>query len=172
MLSILSRVDVRLLRQERTPIGEVLLVSDGDALTDLYLPGTWQVPDGLGGDGDDVLAETSRQLAAYFAGRLQQFELPLKPTGPGFHRKVWQALLNVPFGTTISYSQLGRLLDPPGNSRAVGLANARNPIPIIIPCHRVIGADGGLVGYGGGLDRKRWLLDHEAGIANLRLPFI
>jgi methylated-DNA-[protein]-cysteine S-methyltransferase len=109
------------------------------------------------------------QLDAYFAGELGAFDLDVDPQGTPFQRRVWDELRRIPFGETISYSELARRLGDPKLVRAVGVANGRNPISIVIPCHRVIGADGSLVGYGGGLERKRWLLEHEAVAAGSRL---
>jgi methylated-DNA-[protein]-cysteine S-methyltransferase len=154
---------------EPSPIGALLLVSNGQALTQIYLPGEWQTPPAEDAR-DAILDETARQLRAYFAGKRRDFELPLAPTGTPFQRRVWQALLEIPYGETFSYSEIAMRLDAPAAARAVGLANGRNPIPIVIPCHRVIGAGGGLVGYGGGLERKRWLLDLESSQAAPRLP--
>ena len=105
--------------------------------------------------------ECTRQLQAYFDGALTAFDLPLNPQGTPFHRKVWAALQEIPYGETRSYGQMAAALGCPGAARAVGGANHHNPIAIIIPCHRVIGADGSLTGYGGGLDMKDWLLRHE-----------
>lgn len=112
--------------------------------------------------GDAVLRAACEQLTDYFAGRRQVFDLPLKPLGSEFQVRVWAELSRIPFGETMSYGELATRLGDKGASRAVGLANNRNPIPIIIPCHRVIGADGSMVGFGGGLERKQWLLRHEA----------
>jgi methylated-DNA-[protein]-cysteine S-methyltransferase len=109
-----------------------------------------------------ALRETVAALRAYFDGRATSFALPLAPRGTEFQRAVWRALLAVPSGGTCSYGALARAAGYPGAARAVGAAVGRNPIAVIIPCHRVIGADGTLTGYGGGLHRKRWLLDHEA----------
>lgn len=109
-----------------------------------------------------VLEPARRQLAAYFRGELRDFDLPLAPRGTPFQLRVWAELLNIPYGRTISYGELSRRLGDPNLTRAVGAANGANPISIIVPCHRVIGADGSLVGYGGGLDIKRILLDLEA----------
>ena len=109
-----------------------------------------------------VLEPVRRQLAAYFRRELQAFDLPLAPRGTPFQLRVWAALRQIPYGRTLSYGELSRRLGDPGLTRAVGAANGANPISIIIPCHRVIGADGSLVGYGGGLDVKRMLLDLEA----------
>ena len=160
-----------------SPIGPLLLTSDGRALTGLYMHALGQAPsvDGLAhGWGittptgawrrDDMahpFPEAREQLAAYFVGRLTTFDLPLVLDGTAFQRRVWAALLTIPYGTTTSYGQLARQLGDPHGSRAVGLANGRNPIAIIVPCHRVIGADGKLTGYGGGLPRKAALLDFE-----------
>jgi methylated-DNA-[protein]-cysteine S-methyltransferase len=102
------------------------------------------------------------QLEAYFAGELTTFDMPLKLSGTHFQLRVWSELQRIPYGETISYGELARRLGNPAAVRAVGLANGRNPITIVVPCHRVIGADGSLTGYGGGLERKAWLLDHEA----------
>ena len=108
-----------------------------------------------------VLAEAADQLAAYFAGRLRRFDLPLAPEGTPFQREVWDLLREIPYGVTWTYGQAAGRLGRPKSSRAVGAANGANPIPIVLPCHRVIGADGGLTGYGGGVDRKRALLELE-----------
>jgi O-6-methylguanine DNA methyltransferase len=104
-------------------------------------------------------------LEAYFNGMLHEFEIPLDPIGTEFQRKVWNALIDIPFGQTRTYGQIAKAIRQPKATRAVGLANNQNPLPIIVPCHRVIGANGSLTGYGGGLHRKRWLLDHEARFA-------
>lgn len=150
-----------------SPIGELLVIDEGRGLSGLLLPG----PDGRAvrpGDGwrhdSDHFDEVGRQLDAYFAGRLRTFTVPLDVRGTEFQRRVWQGLRDIPYGETVSYGQLARQVGQPGAARAVGLANNRNRIPIIIPCHRVIGADGSLTGYGGGLDRKRQLLTLEAGV--------
>ena len=102
------------------------------------------------------------QLTRYFDGGLVSFDLPLSLAGTPFQQRVWQELCKIPYGCAISYAELARRIGKPGASRAVGSANGRNPVSLIVPCHRVIGADGGLGGYGGGLDRKRWLLEHES----------
>lgn len=145
-----------------SPLGRLLLVSDWHALTQVWLPGSWDMGD-MHDQADDVLRRVECQLSAYFAGELRDFDLPLAPVGTPFQERVWQALRDIPYGATTSYSALANRIGAPGAARAVGLANGRNPIAIIIPCHRVIGAGGTLVGYGGGLNRKRWLLDLEAG---------
>jgi methylated-DNA-[protein]-cysteine S-methyltransferase len=110
------------------------------------------------------------QLDAYFAGELVAFDVPLAVHGTEFQKRVWDQLVQIPYGETISYSELARRLGDLKLVRAVGLANGRNPISIIVPCHRVIGADGSLVGYGGGLERKQWLLEHEEVTSGRRLP--
>lgn len=148
-----------------SPVGDILLRAGEDGrLTDLYLRHEEQAPTG-GGPFDAV----RQQLDAYFAGELEAFDLDLDPRGTPFQQRVWGELTRIPFGETISYSELAHRLGDPKLVRAVGLANGRNPISIVIPCHRVIGADGSLVGYGGGLDRKRWLLQHEAVTAGRQL---
>jgi methylated-DNA-[protein]-cysteine S-methyltransferase len=148
-----------------SPVGDLLLRADADGrLTHLYL--RHDRPPVTGGPFDPI----REQLDAYFAGELDTFDLPLAPQGTPFQLRVWEQLTKIPFGETISYGELARRLDDPKLVRAVGLANGRNPISIVIPCHRVIGADGSLVGYGGGLERKRWLLEHEAVTSGRRLP--
>lgn len=112
---------------------------------------------------------SQQQLAEYFAGQRQSFDLPLAPQGTPFQQRVWQALLSIPFGRTASYAEIATSLDDPKAVRAVGAANGRNPLAIVVPCHRVIGSDGSLTGYAGGLDRKRWLLAFEAGEMPFRL---
>ena len=111
---------------------------------------------------DPLLLDAAGQLRAYFAGELRDFELPLAPHGTAFQRHVWAAVSAVPYGSTATYSEIATAVGRPGACRAVGAANGRNPLPVIVPCHRIIGAAGGLTGYGGGLDRKRSLLDLEA----------
>jgi methylated-DNA-[protein]-cysteine S-methyltransferase len=148
-----------------SPIGRILLTSDGAALTGLYTNAE-QRPPRLGADWvEDAtstpLAETIRQLAEYFSGSRRDFDVPLSIQGTEFQLRVWRMLTTIQYAETCSYGDLARRLDNPGASRAVGLANGRNPISIIVPCHRVISADGSLTGYGGGLERKRWLLAHE-----------
>ncbi len=114
------------------------------------------------------LAEVQRQVTEYSDGRRRDFDLELAPEGPVFERSVWQALCAIPFGTTTSYGAIARAIGNPGAARAVGAANNANPIALVIPCHRVIGADGQLVGYGGGLPLKRALLEHEARVCGTR----
>jgi methylated-DNA-[protein]-cysteine S-methyltransferase len=117
----------------------------------------------LGPDGPPPLPELQRQLGQYFAGTLRTFKLPLAPHGTEFERRVWQALAAIPYGETRSYAEIAAMIERPSACRAVGRANGSNPIAIVIPCHRVIGSDGSLTGYGGGLALKRFLLDLEGG---------
>ena len=146
-----------------SPIGELLLTAEGGALTRLYLA-PFDVDPAWEHD-PDALADPARQLAEYFAGERTEFELELAPAGTEFQQRVWALLLAIPYGETTTYGALAIELGNPRSVRAVGLANGRNPISIVVPCHRVIGADGSLVGYGGGLERKRTLLAHEAEVA-------
>ena len=148
-----------------SPVGELRLVEQGGAITAIEFP-PYRDPDGrVRGDRDDahpVLAETVRQLRAYFARELKEFDLPLAPVGSAFQTSVWDQLLLIGYGDTASYGEIARRLGKSNAaSRAVGLANGSNPIPIVIPCHRVIGANGTLTGYAGGLERKQLLLGLE-----------
>jgi methylated-DNA-[protein]-cysteine S-methyltransferase len=142
-------------------LGKMCLVSDGVALTELWLPSNVSDQTITRGEPDEVLKETARQLEAYFAGQLREFDLPLRLAGTAFQQKVWDELTRIPYGETISYAELARRIGNPKACRAVGLANGKNPISIIVPCHRVIGANGTLTGYGGGIPAKQWLLKHE-----------
>jgi len=148
-----------------SPIQPLLLTSDGAALTGLYMAahkhGLEVAASWIRDDGTFPFVEAKRQIDAYFAGLLTEFVLPLAPQGTAFQQRVWDALTRIPYGSTYSYGELARRLGQPNASRAVGLANGRNPISIIIPCHRVIGASGKLTGYGGGLARKEILLTLE-----------
>lgn len=147
-----------------SPVGELLVTADAaGALTRLYFPGRTS-PQQTGWTHDEApFVELRRQLDAYFAGELEDFDLRLAPSGTPFQLQVWHALCEIPYGATASYGDIARAVGQPGAARAVGGANNRNPIAIVIPCHRVIGASGSLTGYGGGLDRKRLLLELEAG---------
>ena len=109
-----------------------------------------------------ILAKCVQQLDEYFAGQRTCFDLPVKQEGTPFQQKVWNALLDIPFGKTVAYADVAKMINRPESARAVGAANGKNKVWIIVPCHRVIGADGSLTGYAGGLERKKWLLDHEA----------
>lgn len=143
-----------------TPMGELYLVADEAGLCQLDFS-TEGVPHLEWQHAPQRLAEARAQMTAYFKGELQQFDLPLAPRGTEFQRRVWRELCAIPFAETISYGELARRIGRPSASRAVGAANGQNPIAIIIPCHRVIGANGKLTGYAGGLDRKAFLLAHE-----------
>jgi methylated-DNA-[protein]-cysteine S-methyltransferase len=149
----------------QTPIDRLVVASDGSAIVGVWManaePDDVSWADRRG--ADSLLDEARRQLVAYFAGRLRAFDLPLAPNGTEFQRRVWTELTKIPFGATISYARLARRVSNAAAVRAVGAANGRNPIPIIVPCHRVIGSDGSLTGFGGGLHRKQWLLKHEGG---------
>ncbi|MFQ5671225.1 MAG: methylated-DNA--[protein]-cysteine S-methyltransferase [Acidobacteriota bacterium] len=143
-----------------TPVGPLLLVADDTALTEIRFTGAlpreghspaWK-------SGSSLLEEAARQLSAYFAGALRLFHLPLAPRGTPFQLRVWQTLQGIPYGETISYEGLARRVGRPSAARAVGAANGRNPLPIVIPCHRVLGKDGSLTGFRGGLRVKRQLL--------------
>lgn len=113
---------------------------------------------------NEMCEEAARQISEYFAGTRQEFDLPVQLSGTEFQRQVWQELRSIPFGQTVSYGDLARAIGKPSAVRAVGAANGDNPVSIVVPCHRVIGSDGGLTGYGGGLPRKQWLLKHEGGL--------
>jgi methylated-DNA-[protein]-cysteine S-methyltransferase len=152
-----------------SPVGELLLSGDGQALHGLYMQegrtaaavrADWQ-------RDDDAFTDVRAQLDEYFDGRRTDFDLPLAMAGSEFQRRVWRALQEIPYGETISYGEQARRLGPPATPRNVGATNGRNPISIIVPCHRVVGSDGSLTGYGGGLERKRMLLDLEAGALTL-----
>ena len=148
-----------------TPIGELTLAASETALTGVYFPGRHKTRGRAG--SNEVLENARQQLAEYFERARTSFELPLDAAGTEFERRVWQLLRDIPYGTTTSYGDLARRLGEPKDARAVGAANGKNPIPIIVPCHRVIGANGDLTGFGGGLDRKRWLLEHEGALLRL-----
>ena len=161
-----------------TPLGELLLTASDTALTGVYFPTSHHIPplhqmergalkDSLTVAGDEVLARACQQLTDYFAGTRTTFDLPLDAAGSAFEQRVWDALRTIPYGATTSYGELARRLGDIKATRAVGAANGKNPIPIIVPCHRVVGAKGELTGFGGGLDRKRWLLEHEGVLMKL-----
>lgn len=146
-------------------LGELLLTGNERSLTGLYLKGQkhfphmseeWQETDEL-----EVFDQTQQQLSEYFAHKRQRFNLSLAAQGTPFQKQVWQHLHKIPFGETISYGSLAKGISKPGAARAVGAANGHNPISIIVPCHRVIAANGNMTGYAGGIDRKQWLLRHE-----------
>lgn len=142
-----------------SPLGQLLLVSDGEALVAIHFPGFRN--DGERGEVDPVLKQASAQLSEYFDGVRREFDLPLAPRGTDFQRAVWHALASIPFGELRSYRDIAREIGRPKAVRAVGAANGRNPLPIVVPCHRVIGSDGSLTGFAGGLEAKRTLLKLE-----------
>lgn len=148
-----------------SPIGELLLLGDGESLCGLYMQ-DGRRPKRVAREWTPTaapFADVLEQLREYFNGERTAFEISLRMDGPPFEREVWQALRDIPYGSTESYGELATRIGEPTAARAVGLANGRNPIAVIVPCHRVIGADGSLTGYGGGLERKRLLLDLESG---------
>lgn len=139
-----------------TPVGHLRITADDTGIT-----GIERTSEALLEPQAPLLSECARQLDAYFDGRLTVFELPLHLTGTPFRLKCWEALRAIPYGETRTYGELAAMIGHPKACRAVGGANHHNPISIVVPCHRVIGADGSLTGYGGGLDMKQWLLEHE-----------
>ena len=150
-----------------SPVGALLLAADDAALVAIEFPSS-RHPVVRGADwveGDnEVLALARKQLGEYFAGKRNTFDLPLGPRGTEFQRNVWKTLAGIPYGETISYAQLASRVGKPSAMRAVGAANGRNPLPIVLPCHRVIGADGSLTGFGGGLPTKQFLLELEGAL--------
>ncbi|MYR45306.1 methylated-DNA--[protein]-cysteine S-methyltransferase [Streptomyces sp. SID5910] len=154
-----------------SPYGALTLVAEDGVLCGLYMTDQRHRPpeETFGRADDGPFAEAEEQLTAYFAGELTDFTLDLRLNGTPFQRTVWDQLRQIPYGETRTYGQLADALGNPTASRAVGLANGRNPVGIIVPCHRVIGASGGLTGYGGGLERKQRLLDFERGTAGAAL---
>ncbi len=162
-----------------SPLGELVLTASDTALTGVHFPTSRHGPplheveqrtgaeDDGHGSASALLARARHQLEKYFARTRTSFDLPLDAPGTTFQRQVWDLLRTVPYGTTTSYGELARRLGDPRATRAVGAANGKNPIPIIVPCHRVVGARGELTGFGGGLDRKRWLLEHEGALMTL-----
>lgn len=150
-----------------SPVGTLLFVSHGNGLAGIYMEEHKRGPlDQAGWVHDpDGFEDAKAQLDAYFRGELREFDLDLSPRGTPFQQQVWAALRTVPFGEIVSYAELARMAGVPGSARAAGGANARNPLSIVVPCHRVVGSNGTLTGYAGGLDRKRALLAHEAAVA-------
>lgn len=149
-----------------SPLGKLLLVGEHGFLTGIYFEDHVNgppIPEGAR-DFPAGFDHVITQLDEYFAGSRQVFDLPVRPIGTGFQHRVWAALANISYGTTETYGDLAHRLGDRKASRAVGLANGKNPISIIIPCHRVLGADGSLTGYGGGVDKKLWLLRHEGAL--------
>jgi methylated-DNA-[protein]-cysteine S-methyltransferase len=152
-----------------SPLGDLLATRDDEGITGLYLPtGKHPVAPKPEWERDDAAFEDLRsQLGEYFAGTRQSFDVPLHAHGTEFQQRVWHALCEIPYGETASYGETAAAIGAPTASRAVGLANGQNPISIVVPCHRVVGANGSLTGYGGGLEAKQWLLQHERGQAGL-----
>ena len=156
----------------RTPVGIAKITSEDDFITAISIT-----------DKEDIIIETPEagvlkmaidQLDEYFAGKRKKFDLPIKQSGTDFQQQVWQQLLNIDYGTTISYAQLSNQMKSPLAIRAIAAANGKNSLWIVVPCHRVIGSDGSLTGYAGGLWRKQWLLEHEAttlGVGQIKMPF-
>jgi methylated-DNA-[protein]-cysteine S-methyltransferase len=147
-----------------SPVGELLLAGDGEALRFLFMGRDHRHAPAVGEAwrrDDDAYGPARAQLVEYFAGERTAFDLVLEPCGTSWQQRVWAALREIPYGETRSYGELAAAVGAPGSARAVGHANGRNPVSIVVPCHRVVGADGRLTGYGGGLERKRALLAHE-----------
>lgn len=160
-----------------TPVGELVITASDTALTGVYFSTSrrgpapthqagWVESSGAGPEGE-LLARACRQLEEYFARTRTSFDLPLEALGSAFEHRVWNALCEIPYGATLSYGALAKRLGDPRITRAVGAATAKNPIPIIVPCHRVVGAKGELTGFGGGVHCKRWLLEHEGAVLAL-----
>lgn len=146
-----------------SPVGALRLTAENDALTEIRFLGDVE-PERGDLDADPVLRAATEELAEYFLGGRTTFDLPLAPTGTPFQRAVWDVLGEIPYGQTLSYAAVAHRIGKPAAVRAVGAANGRNPLPIVVPCHRVVGANGTLTGYGGGLENKRILLDLESGV--------
>lgn len=142
-----------------TPIGKIGIAEEDGALTQLTF--RTELPAGAVLEETPLIAQCRQQLDEYFAGKRKSFDLPLCPKGTEFQKKVWAALCEIPYGETRTYGEIAAAVGNPKAARAVGMANNRNPISVLVPCHRVIGSGGKLVGYGGGLDKKRFLLDLE-----------
>ena len=152
-----------------TPLGPILATANDCGISGIYFVGQRYEVD-LGGDwreeGDDpVLAECARQLGEYFEGKRREFDLPLAAAGSDFQRRVWREIARIPFGETISYAELARRAGAAGSARAAGSATGHNPLSVVVPCHRVVGSDGSLTGYAGGLERKTRLLEIEGALA-------
>lgn len=153
-----------------SPVGRLLVAGDADHVQRISFPTEQQrkPPPAHWRRADELFAETFRQLDAYFAGELTRFDLPLRATGTAFQKQVWGALCNFAFGATLSYGALAARIGRPKASRAVGAANGANPLPIVVPCHRVVGSDGSLTGFAGGLEKKRYLLALEGTLDRLQ----
>ena len=151
-----------------SPIGTITLVADDDALVEVHLPDeksrSATIAEDTAPSGHNVLAQAASELREYFAGEREAFDVPLAPHGTAFQLAAWQALRSIPYAETVSYGEQARRLGDRNLARAVGAANGRNPLPIVVPCHRVVGANGHLTGFGGGIECKAWLLDHERSV--------
>jgi methylated-DNA-[protein]-cysteine S-methyltransferase len=156
-----------------SPVGELLLLGDGESVSALEFDGGQRAETIVRRSrrSSGAFADARAQLAEYFAGARQSFDLVLRPAGTPFQQLAWRALTEIPYGATRTYGEQAASIGRPGAARAVGAANSRNPIPIIVPCHRLVGHDGGLTGFGGGLERKRYLLEHEATVARRSFLF-
>ncbi|HTQ73705.1 MAG TPA: methylated-DNA--[protein]-cysteine S-methyltransferase [Burkholderiales bacterium] len=155
-----------------SPQGRMLLVANGGGLCGVYFDGQKYLPGidpGWRRDSSAIVRQAKRELAEYFGGERKRFEAALAPEGTPFQRQVWTAISTVAFGETITYGELARRAGRPGSARAAGAATGRNPIGVIVPCHRIVGSDGSLTGYAGGIERKRALLALESGIRKLQL---
>ncbi len=150
-----------------SPVGALMAAGDGERLYYIGFPSGKRAkrPAADWRRDDALFVETFTQLRAYFAGELTRFDLPLRFAGTTFQNAVWSALTGIPYGETLSYGELAKRIGRAGASRAVGAANGANPLPIVVPCHRVVGADGSLTGFGGGLETKQYLLRHERGFS-------
>jgi methylated-DNA-[protein]-cysteine S-methyltransferase len=155
-----------------TPLGRVLVVVSEAHLVGLFFDGNARTPAviGLAHSDSDTLMTVRTQLDEYFAATRTVFDIPVRLEGTSLQLEVWSALAGIPTGTTATYAEIARQIGRPGAARAVGAANGRNPISIVVPCHRLVGTGGGLTGYGGGLDRKRWLLAHERMVSERTAP--
>ena len=150
-----------------SPLGKLKLVANDHGLVAVALPGQDAKDESIAVRSHAVLDQAARELSEYFAGKRHRFTIKLELRGTPFQKHVWRALARIPFGRRRSYGELAHAIGKPGAARAVGRANATNPIAILLPCHRVVGADGSLTGYAGGVAAKRWLLDHEESVGAL-----
>ncbi len=156
-------------RRFASPLGPVLATANDLGITGIYFVGQRYEID-IGSDwredrDDPALTECARQLSEYFDGKRREFDLPLAASGSDFQQRVWREIARIPFGQTVSYAELARRAGAPGSARAAGAATGRNPLSVVVPCHRVIGSDGGLTGYAGGIERKTRLLEIEGALA-------
>lgn len=161
-----SSVMTAITRSVPSPVGHLLLVGDGQRLSGLFMTNQRHHPviDSPTED-DEAFPDAVAQLDEWFGGRRRDFDLALVPRGSVFQREVWDVLRQIPFGRTMTYGEVATRVGRPGSARAIGAAVGRNPVGIVVPCHRVVGASGALTGYAGGLDRKKWLLDHERAVS-------